>query len=102
MGARKGVDEIKMFGGLCFTIGGNMACGILQGDLLVRVPAEEADTLLEQPGARRMEMMKGRPAKGFLVVDADVVKTKKQLERWVGFGVDVATSLPPKKKSAKR
>ncbi|MGZ4140699.1 MAG: TfoX/Sxy family protein [Actinomycetota bacterium] len=104
IGARRGVDEIKMFGGLCFTIGGNMACGILRGDLLVRVSAEDADRLLERPGARPMEMMKGRPAKGFIVVDAEAVGTKAQLQRWIDVGIDVAASLPrkAKKKPKKR
>lgn len=102
IGARKAVDEIKMFGGLCFTIEGNMACGVMRDGLLVRVEAEDADKLLRRPGARPMEMMQGRPAKGFLVVDADVVRTKKQLEGWVAIGVATAAALPPKAKGQKK
>ena len=34
------VVEKKMLGGLCFMVQGNMCCGILQDDMMVRVDAE--------------------------------------------------------------
>jgi len=98
IGARKNVDEIKMFGGLCFTMNGNMACGVMKDGLLVRVPNDEFERLLEEPGARTMDMMAGRTPKGFIVVDAAAVATKPKLQKWVGRGVAVATSMPPKAK----
>lgn len=103
MGARRGVDEIKMFGGLCFTLNGNMACGVMRDDLLVRVPTDEFERLLKEPGAHTMDMMAGRTPKGFIVVDAKAVSTKPKLQKWIARGVDVAESLPPKaKKKAKK
>jgi TfoX/Sxy family transcriptional regulator of competence genes len=105
LGARRGVDEIKMFGGLCFTLNGNMACGVMRDGLLVRVPQEDFEQLLKQPGAHTMDMMAGRTPKGFIVVDAAVVSTKPKLQKWVARGVEVAESLPPKagkKKKAKK
>src|SRR5882724_10237525 len=97
MGARRGIDEIKMFGGLCFTLNGNMACGVMGGGLLVRVPHDEFDQLLKEPGAGTMDMMAGRTPKGFIVVDAKAVSTKPKLQKWVARGVSVAESMPPKK-----
>ena len=102
LGARRGVDEIKMFGGLCFTLNGNMACGVMHDDLLVRVPTDAFERLLKESGARTMDMMAGRTPKGFLVVDAAAVSTKPKLLKWVARGVDVAESLPAKAKGARK
>jgi TfoX/Sxy family transcriptional regulator of competence genes len=98
LGAQRGIDEIKMFGGLCFTLNGNMACGVMRDDLLVRVPTDAFERLLKEPGARTMDMMAGRTPKGFLVVDAAAVSTKPKLQKWLARGVDVAESLPAKAK----
>src|SRR5919205_452481 len=93
---RRDFTEQKMFGGLCFMVGGNMAAGALGDGLLVRVNPDEQDALLRTKGARRFEMMQGRPAKGFIAVDAAAVRTKRELARWVERGVTYASSLPPK------
>jgi len=45
------VVEKKMFGGLCFMVQGNMCCGILQDDMMVRVGAEGHTDALAQPHA---------------------------------------------------
>jgi TfoX/Sxy family transcriptional regulator of competence genes len=102
MGSQKNVDEIKMFGGMCFTVNGNMACGVMKSDLLVRVPEDDFEKLLKEPGARTFDIMKGRTPKGFMVVGAKAVSTKPGLKKWVARGVGVATSLPPKAKKAKK
>ena len=70
-----------------------------QGGLLVRSdPAESAD-LVERTDARPMEM-RGRPMKGWLRIDAEQVRRKRQLVKWVQVGVAYARSLPPKRASA--
>jgi len=98
MGAHRNVAEIKMFGGLCFTLNGNMACGVMRDGLLVRVPQDEFERLLKEPGARTMDMMAGRTPKGFIVVDAAAVSTKPKLQKWVARGIGVAESMPAKAK----
>ena len=91
-----GVTEKKMFGGLAFLIGGNMAVAASgQGGLMVRVDPEETDALLEKPHARPFEM-RGRGMQGWLRVDDEGVRTKRLLEPWVKRGVAYARSLPPK------
>ena len=90
------VTEKKMFGGLAFLIGGNMAVAASgQGGLMVRVDPEETDALLEKPHARPFEM-RGREMCGWLRVDDDGVRTKRGLEPWVKRGVAYARSLPAK------
>ena len=61
----KGVAEIKMFGGLCFTVGGNMAVGVSHDDLLVRLSPDDGDAALAEPGVRLMEIG-SRTSRGFL------------------------------------
>jgi TfoX/Sxy family transcriptional regulator of competence genes len=91
-----GVIEKKMFGGLAFLIGGNMSVAASgQGGLMVRVDPEETDALLAKPHAHPFEM-RGREMQGWLRVDDEGVRTKRQLEPWVKRGVAYARSLPPK------
>jgi TfoX/Sxy family transcriptional regulator of competence genes len=91
-----GVTEQKMFGGLAFLVGGNMAVAASgQGGLMVRVDPAQSDALVAKSKARPMEM-RGRPMKGWLRVDTEDVRTKAQLAKWVKTGVTYAGSLPPK------
>jgi TfoX/Sxy family transcriptional regulator of competence genes len=91
------LTETKMFGGLAFLIGGNMAVAASgQGGLLVRVDPDRSDRLVATSSARPMRM-RGREMAGWLRVDASDVKTKRQLSRWVELGVTYARSLPPKR-----
>jgi TfoX/Sxy family transcriptional regulator of competence genes len=94
--ANVGVTEQKMFGGLAFLIGGNMAVAASgQGGLMVRVDRDDTDALLAKPHAYPFEM-RGREMKGWVRVDPEGVRTKRQLEPWVRRGVSYARSLPPK------
>ena len=88
--------EKKMFGGLSFLIGGNMAVGASgQGGILVRVDPEESDALVAQTNATPMEM-RGRQMQGWLRVTADDLGSKRELAKWVELGRNYARSLPAK------
>jgi TfoX/Sxy family transcriptional regulator of competence genes len=92
-----GLTEKKMFGGLAFLIGGNMAVAASgQGGLLVRVEPAQSDKLVATTSARLMEM-RGRSMQGWLRVDAEDVRTKRQLAKWVERGATYAGSLPVKR-----
>jgi TfoX/Sxy family transcriptional regulator of competence genes len=94
-----GLGEKKMFGGLAFLIGGNMAVAAsAQGGVLVRVDPAESDALVSSTHARPMEM-RGREMQGWLRVDTEQVRTKRQLAAWVERGVAYARSLPAKEKA---
>lgn len=96
-----GVEERKMFGGLCFLIRGHMACGITGeaqgGDLMVRVGKDAYEAALARKHAKEMTFT-GRAMKGMVYVDPAGFRTKKQLSGWVAMGVEHAKSLPPKKR----
>jgi hypothetical protein len=87
----EGVTEQKMFGGLAFLIGGNMAVAASgQGGLLVHVDKAEGEELIRTTTARPMEM-RGRQMAGWLRVDAG-----DDLAEWVERGTAHARSLPAK------
>jgi TfoX/Sxy family transcriptional regulator of competence genes len=96
IGDEPALKEQKMFGGLAFLVGGNMAIAASgQGGLLVRVDPAESDALVESTGAEVMEM-RGRAMAGWLRVHADSVRTEDELAAWVDRGVSYARSLPAK------
>jgi hypothetical protein len=97
VGGESRLTEQKMFGGLAFLIGGNMAVAARgEGGILVRVDPERSDELVATTNASLMEM-RGRRMRGWLVVEPDDVRTKRQLAKWVGRGVTYARSLPAKR-----
>lgn len=97
LGNEHALAEQEMFGGLAFLIGGNMAIAASgQGGVLVRADPEESDTLVATTKARLMEM-RGRQMRGWLRVDPEDLRTKRQLAKWVELGTTYARSLPAKR-----
>jgi TfoX/Sxy family transcriptional regulator of competence genes len=91
------LTEQKMFGGLAFLVGGNMAVAASgQGGVLVRADPAQSETLVATTNARLMEM-RGRSMQGWLRVDPEDLRTKRQLARWVEVGTTYARSLPAKR-----
>ena len=85
-----------MFGGLAFLVGGNMAVAVSgQGGLMVRVDPAESDVIVAKSNAKPMEM-RGKPMRGWLRIDSDDLRTKRQLSRWVSLGTTYTRSLPAK------
>lgn len=96
LGPIHGVDEKRMFGGLAFLINGHMSVAVSkQGGIMVRVPRDETESLLTRAHVNPM-VMAGRETLGWVRVDAEGVRTKRQLADWVNRGVDYARGLPRK------
>lgn len=97
IGATPGVTEKKMFGGLAFLVGGNMAISASgRGGALVRVDPADTDTLLATANAT-VAVMGGRPMPGWLRVSGEHLDTDEQLTEWVNRAVEYTRSLPPKR-----
>jgi TfoX/Sxy family transcriptional regulator of competence genes len=92
---RDDVSDRKMFGGIAFMVGGNMACGIMGDALLARVGADATDDALEEPHTRPAEMG-GRTMKGYVLVEPEGIADDESLQQWVDRCVAFAESLPPK------
>lgn len=98
----EGLTERKMFGGIGFMIGGNMAAGAhSDGRLMVRCGPADYDDYTGEAGAQGL-VQGGRTMTGWVLVDADAVADEAALQRWVTRGRDHAASLPVKKKKAKK
>lgn len=95
LGEGPDVSERRMFGGIAFMVAGNMACGVIGDDVVVRVGRDAYDVMVHLPFAGPMEMG-DRIMGGFVVVDGEGVAEDDQLEEWVERGAGYATSLPPK------
>jgi len=97
VGDEPGLTEQKMFGGLAFLIGGNMAIAASgQGGILVHADPEASDALVGTTDAYLMEM-RGKQMRGWLRVDPGHVSTKPKLAKWVELGTSYARSLPAKR-----
>ena len=97
IGAEPALSEKKMFGGLAFLIGGNMAVAASGlGGILVRVDPAQSERLSAASGAS-VAVMRGRPMAGWLRVEPEQLRTKRELGTWVERGVSFARSLPVKK-----
>jgi TfoX/Sxy family transcriptional regulator of competence genes len=90
------LTEKKMFGGLAFLIGGNMAVAASgNGGMMVRVDPDQGDELVQSTPAEPMEM-RGRTMTGWLRVPDEAVADDAVLDEWVARGVGYASTLPPK------
>ncbi len=90
-----GIVEKKMFGGLAFLLFGNMCCGVLQEELIVRVPLEETDRVLNEAHTRAFDFT-GRPMRGWVVVEPAGFAKEATLARWIERCLAFASTLPAK------
>lgn len=95
LAVRSDLSERRMFGGIAFMLGGNMAVGVIGEDLMVRLDPSDAEKALNEPHARPMDFT-GKPMKGMVYVDCAGTEADEDLAGWVEAGADFATSLPPK------
>ncbi len=95
LATQSNITEQRMFGGVAFMAGGNLAVGASsQGGLIVRADPETCEDLLE-PGVELMEM-RGRPMRGWLLVASERIQSESDLGHWIQIGLGYAQSLPPK------
>jgi len=95
-GDESDITEKRMFGGLAFLVNGNMSVAVSgQGGLMVRVPPDDTESLLERQHVQPM-VMRRREIRGWLLVDTEGLRTRRQLEAWVQRGLTHARSMAPK------
>jgi TfoX/Sxy family transcriptional regulator of competence genes len=93
------VREVRMFGGLCFMLNGNMVAGTSKRGLLVRVGKEQQSAALARPDTKPMEMT-GRPMEGYVFVDP-APSDDRSLRDWLNLAVAFVKTLPPKAAKSK-
>jgi TfoX/Sxy family transcriptional regulator of competence genes len=95
LASTKRVTEQEMFGGISFMVAGNMCCGVLGDDLVVRMDPTLQQDALTRPNVRELTFG-NRTAKGMVRVSPAGVVDDEELALWVRLGLSHATSLPPK------
>jgi TfoX/Sxy family transcriptional regulator of competence genes len=98
------VEEKNMMGGLTFMVNGKMCVGVLKDDLMARISPDIYEEALEKRGCREMTFT-GKPMKGFVFVDENGTKSKKELDYWLTLALEFnkeAKASKPKKKTAKK
>ena len=93
--ATDGIEKKKMFGGVCYQLGGNIALGIWKSSLIVRTDPATAREKLQQEYVRPFDVT-GRPMKGWLLVDAGAWPDGAALKGWLAMGLQFAGTLPEK------
>ena len=95
LGNMDGISEKTMFGGIGFMIHGNMACGVIEDDLIIRVGPDNYHEALAMAHTQVFDMT-GRPMRGWVVVTSKGYESLSDLKAWVERGVNFTKSLPPK------
>jgi len=90
-----GYKEKKMFGGIGFLLRGNMACGFIRDDLIVRVGAENYTGSLLKPHVELFDIT-GKAMEGWVIVKEPGYRNDQDLEEWTSQGVAYALTLPAK------
>ncbi len=90
-----GIVAKKMFGGVGYMIQGNMACGVNEDKLIVRVGLERYEEALAAPHTKDFDIT-GKPMRGWVMVEPEGYQTDEELKDWVQQGVDFALTLPAK------
>ncbi len=92
---RLGYEEKKMFGGIGFLLHGNMACGVIREDLIVRVGADNYTDALLKPDVELFDIT-GKAMAGWVVVKEPGYRSNGDLNDWVTQGAEYSLSLPGK------
>ncbi|MEO5582307.1 MAG: TfoX/Sxy family protein [Saprospiraceae bacterium] len=94
---RTSFEEKKMFGGICFMVNDKMCAGVVKDELMARIHPDKEDEALNRPGCREMDFT-GRKMKGYIMVNSEGIKSKKQLD----YFIDLALAFNSEAKASKK
>jgi TfoX/Sxy family transcriptional regulator of competence genes len=89
------IAEKPMVGGICFMLHGNLLCGVMGNDLLVRIAKKDYVRYITEPGARPM-VMGGRSGRSWVLIDGAIVSRQTELAKWIDRAIEFVSTLPPK------
>jgi TfoX/Sxy family transcriptional regulator of competence genes len=81
------VEEKKMFRGVTFMVNGKMCITAGDDEIMVRIDPSLHEEAIKKKGSRTV-IMKGREYKGFVYVQEDSIKSKKDFDYWLGLALD--------------
>lgn len=92
---RKGVSERKMFGGLTFLVNGNMCCGVIDKNVVLRLGKVGAEKALRERHTSAMDFT-GTPMASMVYLRPAGYKKEDDLKAWVKRAIDFTRTLPAK------
>jgi len=98
-----GAGEKRMFGGVCFTLNGNMMCGVVKDQLMARIGETAYEAALKRKHVKPMDFT-GKPMRGYVFVTSEGLAEDEALRYWIKLSQSFVAAMPikaPKKATAK-
>jgi len=95
------VEEKKMFRGITFMVDGKMCVSVSNDEIMCRIDPELHDAVVKKKGSRPV-IMGGREYKGYVYVNEDGVKTKRDFDYWIGLALEFNKRAKASKKKIKK
>jgi TfoX N-terminal domain len=92
---KRGVEEKKMFGCICFFLNGNALAGVWKDSLIARLGPDEGEAALREPHVRAFDIT-GRPMRNWVAVGPQGVEDNDQLKLWIERATKFVRALPKK------
>lgn len=92
---KKGIEERKMFGCICFLLNGNALAGVWKNSLIARLGPDKGEAALREPHVREFDIT-GRPMRNWVVVEPEGVEGDDQLKDWIERATTFVKTLPKK------
>lgn len=90
----------RMFGGVCWLLGGNIVCGVWKNRLILRLGEAAASEAFGGPWVEPFDVT-GRPMKGWVMVEP-AGHAGERLADWLEQARELAATLPPKAPGTRR
>ena len=91
------VEEKRMFRGVAFMVDGKMCVSAGDDEIMCRIDPAIHEEVIQKKGCRTM-VMKGREYKGYVYVNEESMKSKKDFDYWVGLALDFNKRAKPSRK----
>lgn len=81
------VEEKKMFGGVAFMVNGKICITVGKDRIMCRIDPAIHEQALKRKGSKTV-IMRGREYKGYVHVNEDGLKLKRDFDYWINLSLD--------------
>ena len=81
------VEEKRMFRGVTFMVNDKMCISAGDDKIMCRIDPAIHDEAVKRKGCETVKM-KGRDYRGYVYVNEEGIKTKRDLDHWIGLALD--------------
>jgi len=95
------VEEKKMFRGITFMVNGKICISVSNDELMCRIDPELYGAVVKKKGCRPV-IMREREYKGYVYVNEEGIKTKKDFDYWVRLCLEFNKKAKASKKKSRK